>query len=954
MKRIAAFAALGFGIVLLIIGGYLAWATYQSRATLERAGDDARTQVEQIDAQIQRVLSALTNEEFVAVAAPEGEGGADRTALIAKLRELEVRNVLNIVVASGAIERVDLDAFPGGGFAAMEMLLRAQADGDVPVQVHFASTPDEYLAAARRLRPDDVTSPVVLVTFPISVLANQIEVPDSIEGMRLLQSSGETTTVLDEFGAAMGDDDERLPIRDSLFQLGWQRPTVVRPLGTMQLVGVLGAGILAILLGLMLLRRADEPEQAAEPPSEQARDSADAPASEPPEPSEVGGQAGQFGVPLEAFASDDSDDDLDFADTPEPEAELPPDLDAVLGPELQPEPESEAEPEPEPEPEPPAPEQPARLAPAPEPPPESAPEAASDDLMADGEVRREQSDLRTLDAPELSDWLAPSGSDSESQSQSEPEAESKPKPKGDKNPPADDDLLFDPDAPLDDQGDLGMMLRSLVRDDDDDGDEDKTPEAKDASAEEPTPEPEAAPAFDLVVPAASIFRAYDIRGVVGDTLNADVATAIGVAIGSEARSRGLGRIAVARDGRLSGAELLAALSRGLASTGLEVIEVGAVPTPVLYYAAQEIGGGSGVMVTGSHNPPDYNGFKIVLGGETLSGDQIPALRARLESGDLQQGSGQISEQRIAVQYIERVSTDIQLEKPLKVVADCGNGIAGSIAPRLLQAIGAEVIPLYAEVDGTFPNHHPDPGDPATLEDLKLCVRNFNADLGVAFDGDGDRLGVVAPGGEVIYPDRLMMLFARDVLSRKPGESIIFDVKCSSLLAGEIEDAGGTPIMARTGHSFLKERLKREQAPLAGEMSGHFFFKERWFGFDDGIYAAARLLEILAADSRSASDILGGLPKAESTPELKVEMNEGEPHPFVETFQEQASFKGATVHTIDGVRAEFEDGFGLLRASNTTPVLVLRFEGRDEKALTRIQNQFREAMLAIKPDLKLPF
>jgi phosphomannomutase/phosphoglucomutase len=411
---------------------------------------------------------------------------------------------------------------------------------------------------------------------------------------------------------------------------------------------------------------------------------------------------------------------------------------------------------------------------------------------------------------------------------------------------------------------------------------------------------------------------------------------------------------VARDGRLSGAELLAALSRGLTATGMDVIDVGAVPTPVLYYAAQEIAGGSGVMVTGSHNPPDYNGFKIVLGGETLSGDSISALHARLEQGDLEQGSGEISEQRISVKYIERISTDIQLEKPLKVVADCGNGIAGAIAPRLLEAIGAEVIPLYAEVDGTFPNHHPDPGDPATLEDLKLCVRNFNADVGVAFDGDGDRLGVVAPDGEIIYPDRLMMLFARDVLSRNPGQPVIFDVKCSSLLPQEIEDAGGKPVMARTGHSFIKAQLKREQAPLAGEMSGHFFFAERWYGFDDGMYAAARLLEILAADTKASGQLLGSLPNAVSTPELKVEMKEGETHPFVEAFKEAADFADAEINDIDGVRADFSDGFGLVRASNTTPVLVVRFEGKDKNALARIQKEFREAMLAVNPALKLPF
>ncbi|MBY6204614.1 phosphomannomutase/phosphoglucomutase [Halomonas denitrificans] len=456
------------------------------------------------------------------------------------------------------------------------------------------------------------------------------------------------------------------------------------------------------------------------------------------------------------------------------------------------------------------------------------------------------------------------------------------------------------------------------------------------------------------VPDSSIFRAYDIRGVVGDTLDEAVAESIGRAIGSEAHDRGLTRIAVARDGRLSGAQMLAAVSRGLARCGLEVIEVGAVPTPVLYYAAQEIGGGSGVMVTGSHNPPDYNGFKIVLGGETLSGDAIRDLHTRLVEGRLVHGEGQLSDQRITSRYIERIGTDIQLEKSLKVVVDCGNGIAGAVAPRLLERIGADVIPLYAEVDGSFPNHHPDPGDPKTLEDLRLCVRNFEADVGIAFDGDGDRLGVVAPNGEIIYPDRVMMLFARDVLERNPGAEIIYDVKCTGLLADEIESAGGKPVMARTGHSFIKAEIKERGAPLAGEMSGHFFFGERWYGFDDGLYSAARLLEILAADTRAPGQIFAELPTAVSTPELKVEMKEGEAHAFVEGFAGKAEFAGATISTIDGVRADFADGFGLVRASNTTPVLVLRFEGETKEALARIQGEFRDAMLALNPALKLPF
>ena len=562
-------------------------------------------------------------------------------------------------------------------------------------------------------------------------------------------------------------------------------------------------------------------------------------------------------------------------------------------------------------------------------------------MTADGEIRREPAEQRSFEAPELDGQRATRRSDTDVQ-EDRPQA-------GDN-----DEFLFDPDAPADDQAEISEMLRSLVEEDDIDQEDAAVPAQNESGAESSSETSEEAAVSEPVLPPASIFRAYDIRGVVGETLSVEIAEAIGRAIGAEARSESLNRIAVARDGRLSGAELLDALSRGLIASGVDVIDVGAVPTPVLYYAAQELGGGSGVMVTGSHNPPDYNGFKIVLGGETLSGERITALYTRLAEGNLASGEGRLSQQRITVQYIERISTDIQLEKPLKVVADCGNGIAGAIAPRLLEAIGAEVIPLYAEVDGTFPNHHPDPGDPKTLEDLRLCVRNFNADVGVAFDGDGDRLGVVSPDGEIIYPDRLMMLFARDVLSRNPGQPIIFDVKCSGLLAGEIETAGGKPVMARTGHSFIKEQLKREQAPLAGEMSGHFFFSERWYGFDDGMYAAARLLEILAADSRAPAQILASLPKAESTPELKVEMKEGEPHPFVEEFARAVDFEGAEINDIDGVRADFEDGFGLVRASNTTPVLVVRFEGTDKKALARIQDLFRDAMRKVNPALKLPF
>jgi phosphomannomutase/phosphoglucomutase len=387
-----------------------------------------------------------------------------------------------------------------------------------------------------------------------------------------------------------------------------------------------------------------------------------------------------------------------------------------------------------------------------------------------------------------------------------------------------------------------------------------------------------------------------------------------------------------------------------------VIDIGAAPTPVLYFATYQLNTGSGVMVTGSHNPPEYNGFKIVLGGETLSEDAIQKLYARISESDFVSGSGGLQSMNVQNDYIERISGDVQVERRLKVVVDCGNGIAGAIAPAVLEAIGCEVVPLFCEVDGTFPNHHPDPSDPRNLQDLALSVKQMKADVGVAFDGDGDRLGVVTTEGEAIYPDRLLMLFARDVLSRIPGAAIIYDVKCTGKLQPLILEAGGSPIMWRTGHSLIKAKMRETHAELAGEMSGHFFFKERWYGFDDGIYAAARLLEVLAADldGRAPTEVFADLPKGVSTPELKIEMEEGEHYRFVQAFQQKAKFDGARITTIDGVRADWPDGWGLVRASNTTPVLVLRFDAETDKALRRIQTVFRGQLLQLNPKLVLPF
>ncbi|NOZ36742.1 MAG: phosphomannomutase/phosphoglucomutase [Gammaproteobacteria bacterium] len=456
------------------------------------------------------------------------------------------------------------------------------------------------------------------------------------------------------------------------------------------------------------------------------------------------------------------------------------------------------------------------------------------------------------------------------------------------------------------------------------------------------------------LPPASIFKAYDIRGIVGKTLTPQYAMLIGKALGSEAIGRGLGKIAFARDGRLSGPELGGALVRGLQAAGMDVLDIGMVPTPVLYYAAAELTEGTGVMLTGSHNPPDYNGVKMVLGGETLSGDTIQSLRERILSEDFTRGSGEYTTRIISNEYIQRITSDVKLRRKLKIVIDCGNGVAGAIAPKLFNSLGCEVIELYSEVDGHFPNHHPDPSKPENLQDLIKMVGAQNADLGLAFDGDGDRLGAVSSNGSIIWPDRLMMLFAADVLSRNRGAQIIYDIKCSSNLTKVIWEKGGEPLMWKTGHSLIKTKMQQSGALLAGEMSGHIFFKERWYGFDDGLYSGARLLEIIAADDRPAHEIFAALPDAVNTPELNLNMAEGEHFKFMDALLERADFANANVSMIDGIRVDYEDGWGLVRASNTTPCLVLRFEGKNEETLKRIEDEFRAVMLEIDPSLNLPF
>jgi phosphomannomutase/phosphoglucomutase len=452
-----------------------------------------------------------------------------------------------------------------------------------------------------------------------------------------------------------------------------------------------------------------------------------------------------------------------------------------------------------------------------------------------------------------------------------------------------------------------------------------------------------------------IFRAYDVRGIAGQTLTESSVYALGCAIGTLAREKGEKRIAVARDGRISGPVLLDALIRGILATGCDVINLGVVPTPLLYYSTFVLDTRSGVMVTGSHNPAEYNGLKIIINGETLAEENIKNLHHRVLAGDFCQGAGHATELEVVDRYIRHVVRDVRLKRPLKVVVDCGNGVAGNVAPALYRALGCEVHELFCEVDGNFPNHHPDPGEVKNLQDLIHTVKEVKADIGLAFDGDGDRLGVVTSEGEIIWPDRQLMVMAKSVLAAYPGAKIIYDVKCTNHLAKVIHSLGGEPIMWKTGHSLIKSKLAESRALLAGEMSGHIFFKDRWYGFDDALYAAARLLQILSETSSDSAQLFRDIPNSVNTPELKIFVTEEEKFGLMQQLIASANFHAAEeINTIDGLRVNFIDGWGLVRPSNTTPCLVLRFEAESETVLTKIQDLFRSLLLTVKPDLVLPF
>ncbi|MGY6587668.1 MAG: phosphomannomutase/phosphoglucomutase [Wenzhouxiangella sp.] len=950
--RLLSLVAIAVGLFGLVLGAAMAYLGMQSQLALEQAGRAADEKARVVGAALNDIQAALRDGEVVSQALITLEGGS-RDDLHSAFRRRGVASMIDLRAFDLAIEDIQPGLFPEPDFAAIEMMIVARRDGRAPIQVHFPGTANENIAFAQRLEREGQAVGVLLLRVPVSAVTSLVSDLGPLNYLAIVQGRGEQASPLRTLGSRTGGQLNRIAIPNSLLAVEWSRATVGGPVAGRTAVIIGAGGLLLLLLGIVVRSRtfpaasaSPRPEEPADstiakPQEAQADIAAGAARSAEPPPSPPEPRQNPPSSPAAAVAppANDLPDwllDADLDAVPgtesEPKAELPEAVKTLLATA----PEQDEVPKPPAEPEPPA-----VVPPGDD---QVAPEPEAEDLA-------------------LTDAIAPDAEDSDSEL---PRAE----------PPEPLDLTFDFSARTDKAAEAPADAEPDGIDDVDvefptDAPEDASPPAEPVAEAEPDtlPEPESEPepksendSIEPVAPAVSrpslidagLFRAHRIGGVVEQPLDARSATLIGQAIGSEARERGIATLVIGRDGRLFGAPLLSALGQGLRSAGIDVIDLGAVPIPALNLAAHEWTGGSAVMVTGSHLPPDQSGFVIRLAGEVLQDQAIQALHERIVQSDLASGSGSHEERNIIDHYAERIGVDIQLERPLKVVVDCGNGITGSLVPQVLGAIGADVIPLYCDVDGNFPNHLPNPADPDNLEDLILCVRNFRADLGIAFDGDGDRIGVVSPDGEVIWPDRLLMLLARDLLQRESGALVVHDVACSALLPGFIESLGGQTRIARSADSFVAEKMREESARLAGLMSGHLFIAERWYPFDDGIYAAARLLELLAADTRPVSDIIAELPTRKATPEYRRAMSEDDAADLVMALIAEGEFEDGQMTTLDGIRLDFEDGFGMMRASHRGAELVFRFEGEDAKAITRIQNLFKREIAKQTPDLKLIF
>ncbi|MEE4175148.1 MAG: hypothetical protein V2I57_12930 [Xanthomonadales bacterium] len=896
------------GAIIMAVGAWFMFGGSTGRSQAEAAQQQARQVSAQMNRVAQEIREMLRSDSVQSLAEGVQRGDVRTTQLLTEMRRL-IPEVTDVHIYEKDVFMMDLADMGENGFIMLDMMASANEDELSPVQV-IQDGGLSYVAAASTIGRAVQEQGFVLVYLDPSYLLNLFNVPEPAAGYIALEhrTGANAPFKLREVGSGIpaGFAAQRLPVQDSLLQIVYPNVQGSGLIGPREQSVLLALGALLLLLGLARHLQLRKQVKAAETMPEHfatLQDGQLSPDTLPPTLKDA-----QLSAVLRG------QDSAEGAAAPAPTR---PETKAV--PESRPRLEARTRPEPEPKPERgQEPEEIPSLRPKkkPETPPKAGPGPDDDRIGPPGLSASGPPLVGRISQPAADEELdlSPvfsSSTPGPAEPASDTPSEEAVKPAtGTASPPAAAQASNKAEAPAGSSG--GVELKS------------------------------------------EIFRAYDIRGIVGKTLDRGVAYQIGQAIGSEAVNRLATPVAIGRDGRHSGPELVEGLIEGMQAVGCDVIDIGAVPTGVLYFAAHELGKGSGVMVTGSHNPPDYNGFKIMLGGHTLAGDDIFDLFERIRTDRLEHGEGKRSEQDAIQPYIKRITGDIQLKRPLKVVADCGNGIGGVCAVEVLQGIGAEVVPLFDDVDGDFPNHHPDPSEPENLEDLIESVEVTKADLGLAFDGDADRLGVVTPDGSIVFSDRIMMLYAREVLARKPGSTIIYDVKCTGHLDTVIREAGGVPEMYKTGHSLMKNRMKEVGAPLAGEMSGHFFFEDRWYGFDCGIYSACRLLEILAAAADTPEAVLSALPNSVSTPELKVELEEGENHAFIESFKQRARFPGARINIIDGVRADFADGWGLVRASNTTPILVLRFDADSKEALHNVQETFRAQLLAVKPDLVLPF
>ncbi|OAB60281.1 hypothetical protein AY599_26295 [Leptolyngbya valderiana BDU 20041] len=989
--RLSGLLSIAVGVFGLLVGALLLYTSMQGRLDVEQASRAAQEQVRSIADSLGRIQAALNNPQVIELARTALRDSAESSpALESAVQSRGVANIIDLRVFPAAIENIPLGDYPAPDFTVIEMLIEARRNGQAPIQVHYPGSVNENLALAQAVQVDNGVEGILFMRVPVSMASSLLQIPGLLDFVALVQGEGDNAYVLRSIGPTRGDA-ELTPIPGSRFSLNWSRRSFASSISKQSAVIILSIGVIFLMVGLLVRQRFGalsaagmkfkrkaprkaEPEpfsvsqpapvrrrekRASTPPPARKKKPAAAPdpvVDDLPDWLLDSDEMDQTDAPL-----GDSSDGLD--DLPELPDTLSESVDDTVGVESRAgadEPDLVADTmffdpndtefiEPEE-----MGRQPTGDAPATD--SEDAPldQDESDDLAGDADGFSEgEEGIDFADAP---------SSDSLEELLREEGEKIDEKPGG----MAWDDFkneIEQAEAGADQQDALDE-LEKLAR-------PDSGGEAGSALELEPTPEEgadnDAAEHSDVAAPSSSeaasgapvlapeLFRSNSISGVVGEHLDARAATLIGEAIGSEAKHRGIERIVIGRDGRLDGAMLLSALAQGLQSTGLDVIDLGALPIPVLNFAATELSDGSSVMVTGSHYPADHNGFRIRLHHEILHDQAIQGLRSRIDQQDLSSGSGQlIEEEGVIERYIERLGIDVQLERPLKVVVDCGNGIAGSVVPDALGAIGADVIPLYADVDGTFPNHLPDPANPDNLEDLKLCVRNFQADLGLAFDGDGDRMAMISSEGEVVWTDRILMLLAPEILERNAGARVVIDSASSAALRELIEAAGGKPIVERSAEAFVENRMRQDQALLGGLFSGHLFIAERWYPFDDAIYASARLLEQLAADTRPIAEILEQLPDSKATPEIRVELCAGEAEDLVTALIAESDFGDGELSMVDGLRVDYPDGWGLVRASHRSPDLVLRFEGESDKALHRIQTVFKKQIKARDSRIKLVF